>query len=455
VKILQREAARLIATVSRALTWVRLERLCLCVFLLDKGYWLYARWGRLYGTDPHDQIEVTHLLGWGHMNLGLKQCFNCYQPPLGFLIPKIPMALGMGDVTAAVASSFVAYLVAFFLLRATLSHLGVLARPASIVFLYLTVAIPVSTYLALAITLDSFLYAWAAAILYTSVRLFWDVHLPPGKRRLRRVWTVLLVALLASAPLVKISGFTLYSVPVLVAFVQRRDAAWRRRVAMSLVPCAIAVAVVSPYFYERYYEETGHFLVMNHEWRFRTETEAGREWRDEHPVRFFIEMFSLNPTADANPNVVDPERVRLHDWWRLYWVQPKILGFAGDAAYRVSRTYLVIMPVLVLVGLLAFARRCRSGTLWSRLGWLFLLEGAVQLASMIRYLYAYPDALHVPVKPQYIAPFLWALAYALSGVTSARGLFPHFLARRRRLALQLLVLLVISWAVYNDHLGIY
>jgi hypothetical protein len=452
---LRAAAARWLTAASRAVTWVRLERLCLCVLVLNKGYRLYARWGLVYGTDPNDQIEVTNLLGWGHMRLGLKQCFNCYQPPLGFLIPKIALAFGMHDVTAAELSSFVAYFVAFLLLRATLSTLGVLARPASIVFLYSTVAIPVSSYLALAITLDSFLYAWAAAILYTSVRLFWEVHVPPGRRRGRGVWAVLLVALLATAPLVKISGFTLCSIPVLVALVQRRGAGWRRRLALSVVPCAVAVALASPYFYDRYYKETGHFLVTNHEWRFQSEVDAGRAWRDEHPVRFFVEMLRLNPRADADPNVIDPERVRLHDWWRLYWVQPQFLGFAGEDAYRASRAYLAITPVLVLVGLFAFARRCRSGTIWSRLGWLFLLEGAVQLASMVRYLYVYPDALHVPVKPQYIAPFLWALAYALSGVASARGLFPYFLARRWRLGRQLLVVLVLFVQVYSDHLAIY
>src|SRR5262245_35823130 len=88
---------RKLAWLSRRLTWAWLERLCMGVFLLSKVYWLHARWGMSYGYDWDAQLEVTGLLHWGHLNLGLKECFNCHQPPLGFLIPKIPMALGMRD----------------------------------------------------------------------------------------------------------------------------------------------------------------------------------------------------------------------------------------------------------------------------------------------------------------------------------------------------------------------
>jgi hypothetical protein len=447
--------ARLLAAASEAMSWAWLEYTCLFTFLVTKGFRLYTRWGAEYGHDAGDQIKVTNILGWGHLMPGLKECFNCYQPPLGFLVPKVPMALGLSAVPASVVSSFAAYLAAFFLLRATLAYLGVLTKPAAIAFLYLTVAIPLNTYLALAINLDSLMYAWSAGVLYTSVRVFWDVHLPPEKKTLRPLWAVLLTVLLASAALVKISGFTLYCVPVVVALVQRRGPGWRKRLARSLLPGVMAVALVSPYFYERYYKETGHFLVMNHEWQFTQQTDEGRKWRDEHPVRFWVEMFSPNPKADEKPNDRDHDRVRLHDWWRLYWVRSEVIGWAGESALRVSRFYLATMPVLVIVGLVMFLRTCRRGTIWSRLGWVFLVIGAIHLASMMRYLYVYPDALHIGVKPQYISPFMWTLAFALSGVTAARGLFPYYFGKHRRIGLQMLILLIVSWGIYNDNLGIY
>jgi hypothetical protein len=40
-------------------------------------------------------------------------------------------------------------------------------------------------------------------------------------------------------------------------------------------------------------------------------------------------------------------------------------------------------------------------------------------------------------------------------VSAARGLFPYYFAKHRRLGLLVLVLLVVWWGIYNDNLGIY
>jgi hypothetical protein len=445
---------------SRALDTRRWEQFLLLVLLASKVVSLVTRWDQVHGHDAMAQMEVTGLLRWGNLDLGLRQCFNCYQPPLGFLIPKVFSVLGFNATESAQLASFTASLVGFFCLRAALARVGLLRRPAGVVFLYFTSGIPLQNYLTIAITLDAFMYAWACVTLYLSVRLYWPLApgvagvTPPPSGRTTWLLRAALVVVLASSVLVKYSGVTLFAIPFLVALVQPRPRRFRGCASATLV-AVVAVVVALPYFYGRYYRQTGEFLPMNHEWSYSREVKEVRAKRDADRVQFFIDLFSPTAHAQEHPNLNDQKVCRLHDTWRFYWVRARTIGWAGESAYKLSRFYIDFMPWVMLLGAWAFFRRSLRPTPWSRWGWVMVMNGLVQLAAIIQHNYAYPWAWGIPVKAFYISPSMWTLGLGAAGLVSARALAPHFLARRWRLGIQLIYVLVAVFCFTNYYMGIY
>ncbi|MEW5851829.1 MAG: hypothetical protein AB2A00_23770 [Myxococcota bacterium] len=419
--------------VWRGLSWRRMERALLVLFLVAKALALYRRWGVQMGHDAFFQMEVTRMLGWKKLTLGLRDCFNCYQPPLGYLIPKLFALLGFNEVLSAQLASFTSSLVAFLLLRGAVQRMGLLRRPEGIVFLYVSSSIPIQLYLTTSITLDSFMYAWACAILYTSVVAFWRWGAP---QRGRRVAMVALVLLLASSTLVKYSGFILFSIPVFVALLQARvrrgsmrsGGRWLAPSVRAVILGVTATALVMPYYYQRYYTQTGKLFPIASDWLRAEDVRKGRTMRDQHTAMFVRALLTPPDHADEHPDWADQKVCRLHDAWRHFWIRFHVTGWGGPTAFQLSKLYLAWMPWLLLAGAVYFVRRIRRRDAWNALGILVVLVGGLHVAGLIRHIWDNPFAEYIPAKAYYISPVCWMLGYLMANLTRARGLAPMILA---------------------------
>ena len=420
----------------------------LVLFLVSRVVALYKRWGVEYGHDAGPHIYMVETIPWRDPWPRLDACFYCYHPPVGFWAAKALTLGGLATPKAIQLVSFGFTLLAFFCLRASVRWLGALDRPWGIAFLYFTSAMPIQTYLATAQTLDAVVYGWAGLVLAVSLRLMWPTRAAAGASLSSGGawrWAVL-VAALALAMLTKFSGVVLLSIPVLVALLARRRA--RRHMIAALAACAVAVALVAPYYYFRNYREQGVFFPNNVSWLRPAELAAARSRRDEDRLHFALEMLSPAPQAREHEDYADDKIPRMHDTWRFFWIGSSVLD-GGHRSYLISRAYLPWMPWLLLAGALGFYARRRSKLPWIRAGTLFFAIALVQAAALFKFNYDAPYAPWIGVKALYIAPASWAIGWAMTLVTMETLWMSDLVGIRQKRGQTIALVAVIAFAINN------
>lgn len=352
---------------------------------------------------------MLQILSWKNPIVGVRESFFSYHPPLGFLLPHSLMSLGVSDIVSVQLVSFAASLTAFFFLRATLQHLNLLYHPVSLAFLYLTASIPLQVYMAASINLDAIIVACASATLYVSIRLFWCENTREQTIRL----TLGLIAVLTFSLLTRFSGLILLTIPPLVAVFSPKTQFQFKRITAATFLSIFALALASPYYFNRYYKTEGVFLPSNNDgW-----IEPYQAERNQDRLTFVLNQL-FAPIAHAEGTALedfDFAGIRLFDTWNSIWARSTWFRAQNSPSIFVSMMYIASMPILLLSGFIALRKyRHRSPPLWRALGLVVLTFSLLQVIASLQFVYDKPYAPWHPAKAIYIAPVIFGIGYLLS-----------------------------------------
>ncbi len=391
--------------------WMRIEQALLAVLLVCKTWFFFRKFGQGIGYDVGAFLDTLNRMDWTGMNLGVRELFYSYHPPLGFLLAKIPMLAGFSDVQAVQIVSAAASFSAFLLLRAALKRLGLLARPTGVVFLYVAAALPLQLLLQETVNLDVLTFAWASLALYLSIRLLW---LPVnGKSRI--ALSAGLAATLVAAMMTKFSGLFIFSIPVLAALFAPGDLRVRARGAVpAVIACIVAMACVAPYYGLRYVATEGKVFPVNVEWIAFGELEEKGITRDRNPLLYAQMVLTPSPIHVTEGAVLRDYSVpRLWDAWFDFWIRERVfLGRMTPLQHAVSLAALLLGSLATVVGLTAFLLAPSGDIVWRRLGWTLLGIAGVFVSALFWHIYTHPA--FGPAKGIYAGPALWAVAFLLT-----------------------------------------
>jgi len=404
--------------------WQATERAFLWVFLTSRALLLWRRWGMSIGFDNDEHLEMVNLWSWSNPVIPIDQTFYAYHPPLGFLAAKTITLLGIHPVLSVQLASFCASLAAFFFLRLTLKHLRLLAHPAGIAFLYITSSIPLQLYLATSMNLDVFILAAASVVVYAATVLFWRKD--SVVNRLPVLECVSIIVAIAVGMLTKFNGLLIAAIPFFTALLAPAWNIVHRRITAAAMVTVVGMALVAPYYYNRYYRVTGEFFPSNNQLFNSADLEWARTYRDADPWNYVVGFFLPSPAHAVGYEHRDINHARLSDTWKDLWIsdywlvtQPNISD--GRPAYSpvpiansMSMLYLFLAPALMMLGFIVFAFSHKTHPLWCRLGWMLLFFSGVQIAALVWFLFDVPLAYTIPTKAIYVAPILWSVGFFLA-----------------------------------------
>lgn len=413
-----------------------------CLLVVGRLVYLALTLGVEAGYDTGAHLEMVMNVSWTHFSGPIWQFFYSYHPPLGFLFAHTITLLGVSPLVAVQLLNAIASLTVFFLIRATLNTCGLLDRPAAVFFLYLWSCLPIQLFLTSSINLDVLIQAFAAATLYCSVRLFWgqDLH------REERLWLAFgIVACIAGGLLTKFSGLLLTAIPPLVAFSLQKNVI--RLTAQAIAVALVGLALASPYYYTRYYAETGRMFPTNLEMFGGPDIERGRLVRDADRTKFFIGMLEPSPFHGSADEVVrDRDNIRLSDAWQDVWLKEKNLGPMKPGARELGTLEKNLAGFLLIGGLFWLLWRFRADDPWHRLGAIWLGFAGLQLLAFVLYLYSQPVAGWAPTKGIYLACSLPIVAYGIARLVPEAG------EGRWRELIQTSVLTLVALLIILHHL---
>lgn len=413
-------------------SWKRAEHMVLALFLFSR-VWVFLRHLHIMsGWDwfPHLEILRLNIVTWGNiMPLNVGEHFYAYHPPLGFLLARTLISLGMGSMTAVMAVSFLASLIGFFFLRATVKSLGMLASPAGILFLYVAAALPLQVFMAHTLSLDVIVFAFGCAVLYASVALFSNTKepLPPNKRY---AFAAIIVLSIFLGLMTKFSALVTVAIPVLAACAfQGRNLLHRkpealRALGMASLLTALGLAMAFPYYHLRYYQTTGTYFPHNGAF-FQEEYSRGQRSRDEMGLKYLWELLRPSELSRVNPHWRDIETNRLPDAWKDMWIRDVYLGSPNPLSMRVSIWYLRIMPWALLLGAIAFAAKVlgrKERREWAAFGLVLIVFSLLQVAALLSYMWKHACSVCYSSKAIYIAPATLGIAFLLVELLDARPL---------------------------------
>lgn len=459
------------------------EHYLLLFFLIGRILLLWGQFGAAMGFDIGAHQEMLSRVSWGVPDSPVREVFYSYHPPLGFLIPRSIELLGIPAALSIQLTSFFASLLLFFVLRSIVASLGFLRSPLGIAFLYLTASIPLQIFLAHSHNLDILILLFAGMVLFTSIHLLW---LPEAAKR-SRIDTILLqllmVGALSYAMLTKFSGLLLFSIPPLCALLVSGFKAKMWGMLRVTLLCTLALGLVSPYYYMRYYAAEGTFFPNNGDWMVGEALSNSRAIRDQDPGKFLRELFII-PEGHWAGGLIhrDLDVIRLSDTWRDFWLMPDYLGPNSPLQKRLGALYYWVLPWFFPLGLFALWMLSRQSGLplrstrwknvflselqktlhwiirppslffasWRRFGAVLGLFAFVQLSALIYYLYQNPFAGWGPAKGMYVAPITWFIAYLLAPLFCLPIFAPKCFGQRR-LAWQRTSLLLLGAVVLLHH----
>lgn len=397
------------------------ERWLCLTLVVAKILLFFRRYNEMGGSDAGSHLDMVRELTWSHPMIDIKAMFYSYHPPLGFLLPRLLYLAGLTDRVAVQIVALLFSLTAFFLLRATLKHLKLLAHPVALAFLYLFAAMPMQQYLQTSMNLDVFILAYVCLALYCSVRLWW------GTTPSRTTALALHLVLWASVVLAlytKFSGVLVPFIPLLALLLSLKRKITKSWAAVFLTLMLAACATL-PYYTYRYYRTEGTFFPNNGNWLNGGAQQGARDRRDADPAAWFRNVLFSNPFVHGRLTWRDDKEIRVWNAWWDTWV-----GIFATKGWNMSvgLFYLYGATIGCVAGALAFLFRRRGmDVLWRRFGWMTIGIAGAFLASFLSYLWKNPDTSWGPVKGIYVAPIMLAAAFLLS-----QALFLPVLSRALR-----------------------
>lgn len=436
----------------KKIPWHHLEFAFLALFLFERILLFLDRLGTELGWDTGAHLEMISLYAWSDLSVGIHESFYSYHPPLGFLFARTLHLTGLSPLMSVQILSFIASLVAFFFLRATLKQFDLLSSPIAMAFLYVTSSIPLQIYLLTSVNLDVLILALASVVLYCSIRIFWK-H--------QKSWELSLGLLtaLAVALLTKFSGWILLSIPLLCALTKPRGlldegVSMFRHLRHPLRTATLTLFSVTiltfPYYHHRYFASTGTFFPSN------TDTWIGehREKRDEAPFTF-IKNVLFAPKAHAEGTALEAfrfEGLRLYDIWNSFWARSTDFADQSETSRTISRLYLTTTPFLAIIGLvLALCTARRRPSAWNRLSIVLLSFTLIQFLALLWYIYQNPYGDWIPAKAAYIAPAMLGIGFLLAQPFAP---FTSFTPKRTLLQTALFALIAL-FIVINHSIPVY
>jgi 4-amino-4-deoxy-L-arabinose transferase-like glycosyltransferase len=421
--------------------WASVEYSLLLVLLLVKAVYFIRHWGNDFGYDVGGHVMAIEKISFMHTFLELKSFMYAYHPPTGFLAARLFYMFGVPALESAQLVSIIASLGAFVAFRWMLRILGLLQSPMGIVTLYLTFGIPMQVYLSGIVNLDIILVLFASVALALSIYLFWT----PSSQKHYHNWQIgaALVLTLTFALLTKFSGLLLLVIPPLVSLLSPRrqkkkwkTLLWRTAAAGGL--SIVAIILVMPYYYLRYYVPTGELFYNpagNTDWV--EDIRAARGKRDANPMAFYR---SYIMTQDGNP-------ARLGVTWNALWLAQD-RSPQSRLAENIGRTYELVMPLLMLLGLALLFILRPLRTLWGRLGLLLIGLFSVEILALLPYIYKYPTLGYLSNKGIYVAP----ASLAVGLLIAMPVLLCEKLRRKRmRLAIETSGIILVALFVIVNH----
>lgn len=373
---------------------------------------LPARWDQPVGYDVWDFLPRVVKAAAGDYDPPLKSSYWAYHPPLGFAMSGWIMRTGRTDLSSVQIVATLAACVFVVALRGALAAARLHRKPAGFCMLALAASTPLFVHSGTTVNIDIVACAFGTVALWASARLWW------AEGRIRWPWALLLVAALVAGLMTKFSALLWFGVPPFVAFVAADEMKVRvRRASAAIGLCAVAALCVLPYYYTRYYRETGAFFPSANDWWIPGDLAAAKQVRDSDVPRFLKEFFGPSEAAATHGlNVRDLEYMHLGEAWRDFWVQPEFLAPVSISGVAAGAVYWSLAPLLIALGALQW--RPRSRELWHRLGWVVLCFAAVEWGALASYAWTQPLAPFSPTKGIYIMPALLLPAYFIANLAN-------------------------------------
>lgn len=391
----------------------RLERALCVTLVILKLYVITIAWGKTQGFDAGAWLEVFRVTHWFEPLPTARAMLASYHPPLSYLLARLFYFAIPNETGASQVLSTLALLAAFFALRSVLRQIGWLQSMAGLWLLYGGFSLPLFVWLAIETGYDGLILTWFMLTFAVSVSLFWrPVPLAfwrNGRVLLRLSWLVILLAL---GLFTKYNGLLAFSLPFTIILVRRGPLALGSESFLPITVSIIALAIVAPFYYSRYYQVEHEWMPAAMEWQKTRELTATRAKRDAAPRAFLAHMLRIltESIADAPRPVMDSF---VHSIWFHTWKRDKWLGKQPEPSLTVSNCYVRFFPYVLLLGTLLFLLGPRHGPKeWRQLGWVLLATTALFTVAAIAFAWKYPIWGWRVFKAKYMSPAILWVAYA-------------------------------------------
>ena len=395
----------------------RTEYLLLVLVLMLKAYLLLSQWGIPQGFDIDHFLTVLDYIRMSPTYPGIRDCYNCYHPPFGFLAATLLSRLTGNSITAAEMLSTLCIVGIIFSLRHILKHIGLLHTLFGVLFLYFTAGLPLFVFLSWEVSFETVSFLWTVLTLLISVELLWGTPVP---YRRGVILTLALTGVLALGMYTKFPGILNFCIPFVVLCVRAQSRSAFRTLPLLLLSCVLAALIASPLYYHRYYQTEGKIFPVNMEWtggqREMEHMFRRREIRDRNPLVFFLDIVRI---PRLSPGSIEPDNSSFWNiMWYHTWKRPFRLRDNRNLSPPIlSDIYIYLFLLPVLLGTVLFLKDFqKQRTALHDFGMILLIVGLLFCTAQLRIAFLFPAWAWAVMKAKYIAPaILWipfAVAYS-------------------------------------------
>jgi hypothetical protein len=391
----------------------RLEQLLCATIVVLKIFVLYGAWGRLQGFDAGSWLEVFRVTHWFEPLPQPRAFLASYHPPLSYLLARIIYWFLPNETAASQVLSTLALIGGFFGLRAVLRRIGWLYSLSGLWLLYGGFSMPLFVWLAVETGYDGLILTWYMLTFAVSVSLFWQpVKWTCGSRVQTQLRFLALALLLAVGLFTKYNGLLAFALPFTIILIRRGLFALARESWLPLCIAAVALTIVAPFYYSRYYKTEHEWMPAAMEWQKPSELAQIRAKRDALPEKFLADMLRI-PTE----SIVDAKRPVMnsffHSIWFHIWKRDKWLGVQTEPSLTVSNIYVRLFPAFLIIGTLLFLVGPRFGPKdWRQLGSVMMVTAILFTIGAIAFAWKYPIWGWRVFKAKYMSPAILWVAYA-------------------------------------------
>ena len=371
------------------------ERGFFALFLFLQAILLWKQWGHIQGFDAGAYLEVFDHTHFFQPLPGVREFFYSYHPPLSHFLQRIIFFLYPNREISSQILSFLAVTGAVVLLRALLKHCGLLWSLPGVCFLYIAASLPVYIFLSTASSHDPLVFFWAVLTLALSVRIFWktpaQIQKPREEKRKQIGYSLLLIMTIAASLFTKFTGLLNIALPFIVIAVRYPPREIIKKGSLAFLLSSVALAMVGPFYYQRYYQSEGKFFPSPMEWIMTGTLKARWAERDADPAGFTLRMLRWpgEPLWGMGTPVVQDSF--FHSFWMHLWKRDTILGPQMQFSSLLSDVYIgFFFGIFVSGTVLFFTLHSRRPKNWNHLGWILLCVALLFHGVMVAYAFEYP-----------------------------------------------------------------